>query len=330
MRKTFAILTIIALISVHASAQSSDRSTVAFTLNEEEVLPESVAYDPNTRSFYVGSTRKGEIIKVDAEGNQSTFVAGGEFGHWMIIGIKIDPKRNEIWFCSSGGGNLVGYDLKDETDGRPAGVFKVNLATGELIKKYTLEASGEVHFFNDLTIQDNGDVYATHMFNDHSVYKIDRETDELELYVETDLIKYPNGITFSDDQQYLFVAHSEGIARVSLAEGKAVNLDVIKGADVSYKGSLDGLYFYKNTLLGVQPGLSRVAQFDLSMPMDAIMEQIVLDENHPQMDHPTTGVLVGDDFYYVANAQFEKVNEDGTISQSLSKPIILKINLGGK
>ncbi|SNT39897.1 SMP-30/Gluconolaconase/LRE-like region-containing protein [Ekhidna lutea] len=322
MLKSICYLFTVITFNLHAQ-----NSTVAFTLAEKDLLPESVAYDPDSQSFYVGSTRKGTITKVDADGNQSTFVASGKFGQWMVIGIKVDPQRDELWFCSSGGGNLVGYSFKDDEEGRPAGIFKVDLNTGELIKKYTLEKPGEVHFFNDLVIDENGDVYTSHMFSEHTIYKIDRDTDQLEPYAKSELIRYPNGLDISNDRKSLFVAHSDGIAKISLETSEATSLNIANDIKLTGRESADGLYFYKNSLIAIQPDLSQVARYRLSMPQNAVMESEILELNHSAMDHPTTGVIVGDTFYYIANAQFEKVNEDGSLAPEISAPTILKIDL---
>lgn len=304
-----------------------NNSLIAFTIPEKDLLPENVAFDPNEKAFYVGSTRKGKIIKIDAAGKQSTFLEGGAFGQWMIIGMKVDSERNELWFCSSGGGNLVGYAKKDDTDGRPAGIFRVDLSTGKLIHKYMLEKPGEVHFFNDLVIAKNGDVYATHMFENPAIYKIAIGTDKLELFVESDLIKYPNGITMADNQSVLFVAHSEGLARIDIGSKQVTNLSVPDGVKVKHRESIDGLYYYKWSLIGVQADLHTVTRYFLNPDGDGIQKVETLDKDHPKMDHPTTGLVVGSEFYYVANAQFQKVNEDGSIQEELSIPTILKLKL---
>lgn len=316
------------LLTVITFGLNAQKSTVAFTLEEKDLLPESVAYDSNSESFFVGSTRKGKIIKIASDGTQSTFVESGTFGQWMVIGIKVDSKRNELWFCSSGGNNLEGYSLKEDVEGRPAGIFKVDLNSGKLVKKYTLDKSGEIHFFNDLVIDENGDVYASHMFAESAIYKIDRDTDQLELFATNEMLKYPNGLDISADRKSLFVAHSGGIAKISLETGKASALNITKDVQLTKRESADGIYIYQNSLVAIQPDLAQVTKYQLSQPVDAIVSGEVLEKNHSQMDHPTTGVLVGDDFYYVANAQFEKVGKDGTLVISeISAPVILKLSL---
>ncbi|MEQ9304112.1 MAG: SMP-30/gluconolactonase/LRE family protein [Marinoscillum sp.] len=330
MKNTRSTLLSILLLfmAVCGSAQKTDENgTVALTLDEHDLLPESVAYDPKEEAFYIGSTRKGKIVKVDRNGNESTFIDMAAFGQWMIIGMKIDEKRNHLWFCSSGGGNLIGYSLDDEVDGRPAGVFKVDLATGSLIKKYMLENKGEVHFFNDLVIDSQGSVFVSHMFQEQAIYRIDPDKDEMLPYLKRDFIKYPNGLDVSDDGRYLFVAHSGGIARITIGTEEVISLAVAEDFKIESPASVDGLYFYQNSLIGVQPGIKRVARFSLSQNLQTITEVTVLDQNHPLMDHPTTGVVIGDEFHYIANAQFEKVKSDGTLAEEPGAPTIIKVKL---
>jgi hypothetical protein len=46
------------------------------------------------------------------------------------------------------------------------------------------------------------------------------------------------------------------------------------------------------------------------------------------MDTPTTGELVKNDFYYIANAQFGKFNENGLLPmEKLYEPVVLKVSL---
>ncbi len=221
------------------------------------------------------------------------FIAERQDGLWMTIGMKIDARRRTLWVCSSGGGNLVGYDQTDEVEGRPAGIFKFDLGSGRLIKKYVLDAHGEVHFFNDLVIAENGDVYATHMFEEAAIYSIAAATDQLEVFVTDASIKFPNGITKVPDQPILFVAHSAGIARIDTRDKTVSEVIVPEGLEVSGKGGMDGLYYYQNSLVGVQSGAKTVRRFRLNKRHTTIVSDKVLEQNHPMMDRPTTGGSCG-------------------------------------
>ena len=316
------ILTLVPLLLIiQLNAQDFlNNSLIAFTIPEKDLLSESISYDPETGDFYVSSTRKGKILKRASDGTTSDFATVDD-GLWMTIGHKIDTKRNHMWVCSSGGENLIGYNREGS---RPAGIFQFDLKTGDLLWKHTLDNPNETHFFNDLVIASNGDVYATHMFQNPGIFKIDGTTKAVSLFSKADTLRYPNGLSFSDDEKYLFVAHSGGIGRIEIASGEWINLS----SDGPIKGN-DGLYFYDNSLIGVQQDERAVAQYYLDENMENVTRVEILEKNHPMMIVPTTGVLVEDKFYYIANAQFDSFNEDGSLipMDQLYELVVLKLNL---
>ncbi|WP_298897189.1 SMP-30/gluconolactonase/LRE family protein [uncultured Psychroserpens sp.] len=306
-----------------------NNSEIAFNLEEKDLLPENIAYDPKTETYYVGSTRKGKVVKIDKNGNETEFISPKQGGLWMVIGMKIDTNNRWLWVCSSGGDNLVGYNLKDDLDGRPAGVFKFNLDTGKLIKRYVLDKRGEVHFFNDLVIDSEGNVYVTHMFDEHSIYTIQKKDDTLSLFLTPNGLKYPNGITITNDDRFLFVAHSEGIMRIEVDSKKHQEIKNPNSVKIAKRESIDGVYFYMNTLISVHPDIKSVQKLILNENLDTIIGNTLLEVGHPMMNNPTTGVLHNSSLYYIANAQFGSFDEQGNLfpMNKLYQPIVLKIKL---
>jgi len=321
---------LILLLSLPEKTHSQiNNSFISFTVNEKDLLPESIAYDPVKENFFMGSTRKGKIVKVSKDGNVSDFINSKQDGLWMVVGMKADIKRRVLWICSTGGDNLVGYNLKDDVEGRPAGIFKFNLDTGKLIKKYLLNDKGGIHFLNDIIVARNGDVYITHMFKEHSIYKISNAKNTLEKVFSPKALKYPNGIAISDSNTRLYIAHAEGILLINLKDSSVKPVEIPEGLKIKYRESIDGLYYYKNTLIGVQSDIKTVQQFTLNSDGTKIIKSKLLEVNHPIMNHPTTGEIVDGHFYYVANAQFESFNKDGSLypKEKLYEPVVLKIKL---
>jgi hypothetical protein len=70
---------------------------------------------------------------------------------------------------------------------------------------------------------------------------------------------------------------------------------------------IDGLYFYKGSLVAVQPFAERkkVVRYHLDKMANAVTKAEVIEAEHPLFIQPTTGVLVGKDFYYIANSQLQ-------------------------
>ena len=58
-------------------------------LNENDLLPEDIAYDPTSRRVFVSSIRKNRII--DSEGR---LFAGTD---WPVLALAVDDKRRTLW-----------------------------------------------------------------------------------------------------------------------------------------------------------------------------------------------------------------------------------------
>ena len=301
------------------AVNAGHESSVAFYLSEKDLLPESVAYDPRDHSFYVGSTRKGKIVKADASGNARDFIAPRQDGIWMVTGIKIHPTRRVLWACSWNDLNLEGYKKEE---GHASGVFAFNLDTGKLIRKWVLDTPGEVHAFNDLVVTRGNDAYVTHMAADAAIYRITQKDQKLELFAKPEGLKEPNGIAISPDERTLFVAGLDGIMRIDIASGKATPLQ--SGEEPT--GAIDGLYYFRGSLLAIRE--NSINRYRLDESNSRVVMTEVLEMNHPLMHTPTTGVIVDNDFYYVANGQFDALEADGSLADDkLSEPAILKITL---
>jgi hypothetical protein len=94
---------------------------------------------------------------------------------------------------------------------------------------------------------------------------------------------------------------------------------------------VDGLYFQKGKLIGIQNGTSpqRVVRFSLSRDNLRLTRAETLEANHADFNEPTLGVLAGEDFYFVANSQWEMVDEKGAASaaEKWREPVVLRLRL---
>jgi hypothetical protein len=99
-------------------------------------------------------------------------------------------------------------------------------------------------------------------------------------------------------------------------------------AGVKLSGA-DGLYYYGHSLVLLQPGLNRVSHCQLSEDGLTAVHCETLEQNHPLFAHITTGVIVGNALYYIANSQFDSVGADGSLPplDQLYQPVILKLDL---
>jgi tetratricopeptide (TPR) repeat protein len=286
------------------------RGEVAVRLAERDLFPESVAYDPAERAFYVGSMYRRKIVKVDPAGEVRDFVASAQDGLWTVLGMKVDPARRELWAntCNLGGGPPMSPP-EPATVGRAA-VVRYDLQTGRLLRKYEPPAGPDRLCFNDLDFAPGGDVYLS--AGPNGIFRVDRARDALELFVP--LAGYfVNGLAASADGQKLFLAeHVRGVQVLDVASRRVAPLALPTDATLS---GIDGLYMYGSTLVAIQNALRHGPFRALQAFLDPALARVecvaVLDRNHPAYDVPTTGVVVGGALVYVATSQLDSFSADG-------------------
>lgn len=301
-------------------AMPVNSASIAFTIPQKDLLAENVAYNPGDGSFYVGSTRYGKIVRRTRNGRISDFIPTGRDGLWMVVGMKVDPARNALWVNTSAQDNYIRLAAQDR--GR-AGLFRYDL-NGRLVKRYFPRERG-AHFFNDLVVAPNGIVYVTDMLA-NAIYRVTTR-DSLELWLKPRPLTDPNGITVSGDGRFLFVAAEEGITAINIGTQAATVLERPSSVDV---GGIDGLYWHRGSLIGVQGWRRNMIQrFQLNIPSRRITSAEVLEANHPMFMNPSTGVVVGDDLYVIANSQFGSFTRDGKLfpPTRLFETVVLRVPL---
>lgn len=302
-------------------------STVAFKLSEKDLITESVAYDPLTATFYISSVHKRKIVSRNKAGEIRNF-ATREVGLWAALGMKVDAKRRVLWVCSAAVPEMQDYQQAEEGH---SGVFAFDLKSGRVIRKYLPAHVSQPHVLGDLTLSAKGEVYISDS-QTPAIYRILPTQSEMEVFLTSDLLRSPQGLALSDDEKFLFIAdYSAGLFVVELATRRLERLRIAENIACT---TIDGMYFYKNSLLAIQNGFKpqRVVRFFLSPQFNQVERYEVIAANHPAFNEPTLGVLVKNNFYFVANSQWGSFNKDKTIFplDQLQEPIILQTTLAKK
>jgi sugar lactone lactonase YvrE len=299
-------------------------SKIACKVPEKDLIPEGIAFDPVTETLYLSSLYKSKIISVDKKGNKEDFTAERQDGLWCVLGMKVDAKRRILWAISSVEPLMRSY--KKEEAGQ-SGVFKYDLNTGRLIKKYLLDNKSGNHLLNDLVINSDGDVFATDT-SSSALYWISSKKDELELFLKTSNIINPNGIALSPDDKFLFVANAGG-SGITVVEVSNKKLYSLSHPDNIMLFAIDGLYYYKDSLIAIQTPLNKVTRYYLNKGLDRIESAKVIEAHNPLFNNLTTGVLAGDHLYFIANSQFGSYNRDGSLfpMERLQEVIVMKADL---
>jgi sugar lactone lactonase YvrE len=287
---------------------------------ERRLIPEGIAWDPASRSYFVGSIAASKIVRVDSAGTVSDLSRPGELGH--VLGLVVDPRRRRLHAVST---NLI----EGATDTTRNRVVSYDLETGGRVRTFVVPSAVQL---NDVTVAASGELYATDS-RAGAVFRIRPESGDVDAIVAPGTLPGVNGLALSGDGTALYLGHATGVSRYVLATGELLpRIPVPKGEAI---GGIDGLYVDGNTLIGIQnvtnPG--RVIRVHLGSD-GAIAHRVetLLSHHHPDVDEPTTGVIVGRAFVLLATTQVARFTPAGTITspETLKRPVVLTIPLDGR
>lgn len=277
------------------------RSTIACRLAERDLHPEGVAFDPQSRALFVGSF-KGKIVRVDARGVARDFASVvGADGPRVVVGVRVDTARQALWAAVA--------DPRAFADAAVAGgaLHRFDLRTGRLLGRFTMPGAGAL---NDVVVTPAGDAYATNTM-DGSVWRTVAGSETMRVFLPAGTAPEANGIALDAARGVLFVAAARGIVRAELATGRARALENASGWPL---GSFDGLYWWRDGLVGIQNGVhpGRVMRLTLDADATTVTRAEVVEQYHPQFNGMTTAALDGDALFYLVNTQSRSFRADGT------------------
>lgn len=293
-----------------ASAQNEFRphaNAILHSFPGDQVYPESVAVDPATGTFFVGSVKEGTIFKGKlGSGRFEVFSPAGADGRVMATGMFY--ASNRLVVCGRQTGQIFVYDTE----------------TGRLIAKLHngLEGANQT-FLNDVTFAPDGSAYVTDSVNP-KLYRVAPTSDgkyELQEFLTFDgtPVKYVkaegapginvNGIVASADGRYLVIAkrNENALFRVDLKSKQIVAVDLPKDT----LNTPDGMFLEGNTLYVMQnlPKAIAVLEFSPDFTKATLKRNIP----HPTFAFPTSVARLRDRLLIV-NAQFDTRGSPAAVS----------------
>lgn len=208
----------------------------SYELAGDDLYPEGIAWDPQTRSFYVGSLEHGTVTRVDADGSQSLLAEPANAG-WSTVGMKIDPDARRLFACATAG----------ELDGTDQ-VWIYDLDGCGLVEQVDLTVAADGAHCNDLALAPDGAALVTDPGQGH-VYRVAAgqapeiwATDPL-LDPEGPLPFGLNGIAVTPDGAFVVAVNltAQRLVRIDLADPTSVVEIALTGDPLPQGG--DGLVF---------------------------------------------------------------------------------------
>lgn len=299
-----------------ANQQPLGNAQIILSLDRTGLLPEAIAIHEKSGDYYVGSVRKGQILKISPEGNISIFAEPSKENKLMgVFGLKIDQQNSHLWAAS---GTIEQHIGLNKDKGKTTGIFQFDLLSGKLLNSYFPTDDGK-HLFGDLIITPAGEIYVSDSYSP-VIYRINKEKTVLEPFFSSDQFVNPQGLCLAGNKLYL-ADYNTGLFRLDMSSKKLTRLT--HGANINV-GGIDGLYCYGDSLIGIQNGVTPHRIVKLRIEGDHITELTELNKNLARWDEPTLGMIRQGEFIYVATSQWGAYDQKGAVKATAKlRPVLI-------
>ena len=297
----------------------------AFSGGVARFIPEGIAYDKRSDSFYLSSVHERRILRFDSVYERHPMVDEGRDGLWSAMGMAVEYAKKRLWVASAALPEMTDYT---EADRGKSGIFAFSTLSGSLRKKFLLPPDGHDHALGNILLDDKGSqIYVSDSLAG-ALYRLDREDGGYTTLLAPGSLVSATGLAFDHAGTGLYLAdYAQGLYHYDLLTRQLTKLGAPD--DICLYG-IDSLYFYKDTLVAIQNGISpnRVVRLTLSADGRAVSGMQVLVSNHEKFDEPTKGVIIGSRFYFIANSQWNRIIDHHVPAEDeLQRPVVLKLKL---
>jgi len=186
-----------------------DQPSARIEFHAPETYPEGIAYDSKADVYFVSSARLGNVGRVTPDGIYSPLITDSTLK--STYGLKIHPDGKRLFACVSDA-NYSKFTSPD-TRKKMARLIGIDMATGKKTNDIDLSEliSGD-HFANDLTFDDQNNIYITDSFS-NVIYKV-TAGGQASVFADSPMFKTEgvglNGIVFHPSGYLLTVSSGTG------------------------------------------------------------------------------------------------------------------------
>jgi sugar lactone lactonase YvrE len=296
-------------------------STVS-TLSDPNLLAEDVDYDPTAKRFFVTSVREKKLVALEASGVSSDFARAPD--NWPMLAVKVDATRGVLWATEVA---MQGFNFAPESDWGRSALLYYDLENGKLLGRIEGPRGSAL---GDMALAPNGDVIVSDGEGGR-VYRLPAKATVLERLDNGDFISPQTPAMYTDGKRIFVPDYLRGISVLEISTKQVHWLSMEKGFALN---GIDGLYFDHGTLIAVQNGTSpeRVVAFDLDPSLTRITSETIIERCTDTLGDPTHGVMIDDDFYYIANSGWDVIDDRGNMRPEAkpSKPRVMRARVRDK
>ena len=270
----------------------------AFDLRGNASDYSAIAWDASRDLFLAGTTARGALLAVSANGETETLLeADEENGLWSITGLAVDADNNRLWVASAATPQFAGYAAGEEIK---SALFELDLKTLEVLNRFDPPADGSPHVLGSLAITQDGQVYVI----DHAspfIYLKSPGGEALNPFMASpDMIEFSD-IAVTPDNNRIYVSDATlGILEIApLAE----QAGMLAGPETMNLGGIVSLDYHDGNLYAVQGEFEpeRIVRLELDPATGAVLSVNPMAVALLEFNRPGVGAIKDDDLYYIAN-----------------------------
>ncbi len=282
---------------------------VAFTVQDGPELLESLTFSRRMDRFLMGSLKTGQILAVDRSGKSNVLIEPDDRNKLQsVTALAVSNDGNTLYATTAATATFPGATPSDAVH---AALLSFELPSGKLIRRHALPFDGQPQLPASLTVAPDGTVFIAdaarpqiHRFKDGKVERI----------AASSALTSLRGIAVSKDGKRLFVSDYD-LGLIGMAtDGK--ELYGLSAGNHNLAG-IEGLVWHGEHLYAIQNAFppSRLVRIVTAQGGAELKGLQPLEANRPALSMPTVGVVVDNDYFFIANSQRDIYGPDGKLAQ---------------
>lgn len=281
---------------------------VAFEVQGGPELLESITFSRLMDRFLMGSLKTGQIVAVDRSGKSSVLIEPDDKNKLQsVTALAVTADGKTLYATTAATG---AYPGATPTDAAHAAIVQFELPSGKLVRRHPLPFDGQPLLPASLTIAPDGGVYIVDAARPQ-IHLL--KGGKVERLLAAPALSSLRGVALSKDGQRLFVADHE-LGLIGMAVG-GKELFQLSAGQHNF-GGIEGLVWHGDHLYAIQNAFPPVRVVRIVTAKGGAELQGIqpLEANQAAISMPTVGVVVDDDFYFIANSQRDLYGPGGQIA----------------
>ncbi len=284
------------------------------TALQEFNIVEGLAYVPEQSQLYLSSIHNGKIFALSPEGAHDViaFRPG-------VAAYGLGLRDGTLWAATVQSRLTQGYDPAKPVNSK---IVAFSATDGKVISAVNDPAKKNREFGHLLLGRD--DLYVADTAHGE-VLRLTGYGKDLETLIPEGYMDNPQGLAENTDATALMVSDfTSGLYRVDLTTGSMARL--LPPADGNLLG-ITSLSRRGNDLIAVQNGLTpnRILRLHMSGDWTQVESVEVLLRSAKLLSQPTQGMVAGDEFVFVANSQWDNLDDRGNAKIPNPAPAVIGV-----